>query len=100
MQFRGLAPSEFLPAQPAEPFRGPLPSEIDFAEAKRLVAARWLPIAAEGVRTAVAIVDELCVEYEWGWAVHWRPVEPKDARFVNRYPYPFLADRVARLARG
>jgi hypothetical protein len=35
---------------------------IDFATAKQLVSARWLPIAARRARSAVAIVDELCVE--------------------------------------
>ncbi len=67
---------------------------IDFAAAKQLVAERWLPIAAKRVRSAVAIVDELCVEYEWGWVIHWRPVEPKAPEFVNKYPHPYLADRV------
>lgn len=96
MQFVGITPPELLPAKPAEPRPEPLPSKIDFAETKRLVGEQWLPIAAERVGTAVAIVDELCVEYEWGWVIHWRPVEPEkgDPRFVNEYHFPFTADRV------
>lgn len=69
---------------------------INFAIAKRLVAEQWLPVAARRVGTAVAVVDGLCVEYEWGWVVHWRPVNPEfgDSRFVNEYHFPFIADRV------
>jgi hypothetical protein len=69
---------------------------IDFAAAKRLIGEQWLPVAAQRVGTAVAVVDELCVEYEWGWVIHWRPVAPEqgDSRFVNEYHFPFLADRV------
>lgn len=96
MRFSGLTPSELLPAVPAEPPADPLPSKIDFAEAKRLVAEKCLPVAAKRVETAVRVVDELCVEYEWGWVIHWRPVEPAkgDPRFVNEYHFPFTADRV------
>jgi hypothetical protein len=69
---------------------------IDFATAKRLVAEQWLPIAARRVGTAVAVADELCVEYEWGWVVYWRPITPEqgDPRLVNEYHFPFMADRV------
>jgi hypothetical protein len=96
MRFVGLAPSELQPPKPVEPRPGPLPSTIDFAEAKRLVGEMWLPIAEQRVGTAVRVVDELCVEYEWGWVIHWRPVEPEkgDPQFVNEYHYPFTADRV------
>jgi hypothetical protein len=96
MQFVGLTPSELMPAKPAEPCAGSLPSRIDFAEAKRIVEEQWLPIAERRVGTAVRVVDELCVEYEWGWVVHWRPVEPDkgDPRFVNEYHFPFTVDRV------
>jgi hypothetical protein len=96
MRFSGLALSELLPAKPVGFHPGPLPSRIDFAEAKRLVAEKWLPIAEKRVGTAVSVVDELCVEYEWGWVIHWRPVEPEkgDPRFVNEYHFPFTADRV------
>jgi hypothetical protein len=96
MQFVGLTPSELLLAREADPAPRPLPSKIDFAEAKRLVEEQWLPIAAERVGTAVRVVDELCVAYEWGWVIHWRPVESDqgDPRFVHEYHFPFTADRV------
>jgi hypothetical protein len=96
MQFRALTSSELLPAKPVEQRPGSLPSKIDFAEAKRLVGEKWLPMAARRVGTAVAVVDEQCVEYEWGWVIHWRPVEPDkgNPRFVNEYHFPFTADRV------
>jgi hypothetical protein len=69
---------------------------IDFATAKRLVGEQWLPIAAQRVGTTVAVVDDLCVEYEWGWVIHWRPtaLDEGDPRFVNEYHFPFTADRV------
>jgi hypothetical protein len=96
LSFRGLTLPELLPAPTAGPRPEPLPSKIDFVEAKRLVGEQWLPVAAERVGTAVAVVDELCAEYEWGWVVHWRPVAPErgDPRFVSEYHFPFTADRV------
>src|SRR4051812_24762814 len=68
----GLELQELLPAKPVE--RSPRHSAptTDFAGAKRLVAERCLPFAEERLGTAVRIVDELCVEYEWGWVIHWR----------------------------
>lgn len=93
--FVGVTLEELLPpiASPSTPHPEPT---IDFAEAKRRVAERWLPIAERRVGTAVHIVDERCVEYDWGWVVHWRPTEPEkgDPRFVNEYHFPFTADRV------
>ena len=73
-----------------------LPSKIDFSEAKRRVREKWLPIAAKRVGTGVAVVDELCVAYEWGWVIHWQPIDPEkgDPRFVNEYHFPYTADRV------
>ncbi len=96
MQFAGLALSELLPARPADPPPAPLPSSMDFAEARRRVAEKWLPIAAKRIGTAVSVVDELCIEYEWGWVIHWRPVEPDkgDPRFSNEHHFPYTADRV------
>jgi hypothetical protein len=96
IEFRGLALTELLPARPTESCPLPLPSKIDFAEARQRVAQHWLPTAAARVRTPVTVADELCVEYEWGWVVHWRPIEPEkgDPRFVNEYHFPYLADRV------
>ena len=69
---------------------------IDFATAKKLVAEQWLPVAAKRVGTTVAVVDGLCVEYEWGWVVHWCPTAPElgDPRFVNEHHFPFIVDRV------
>jgi hypothetical protein len=96
MQFVGLTTRELLPAKPAEPSPKPLPSKINFTDAKRLVTERWLPLDAKRVGTAVAIADELCLEYEWGWVIYWRPVDPEkgDPRFVNEYHFPYTADRV------
>ncbi|HEX4607061.1 MAG TPA: hypothetical protein VH092_02560 [Urbifossiella sp.] len=98
MRFVGLAPSELLPTKPAEPLPGPLPSKIDFAEAKRLVGEQWLPIAEERVGTAVRVVDELCVEYEWGWVIHWRPAGPPGSRRFPAGSRPWVVAGVAAAA--
>jgi hypothetical protein len=72
------------------------PATIDFDEAKRRIEEKWLPIAAQRVGTAVAIIDELCVEYDWGWVIYWKPINPELGKpdFVNEYHFPFTVDRV------
>ena len=70
---------------------------IDFQRAKVLFAAKMLWLAERNVRTPVEIVDEDCVEYEWGWEMHWRPIQPvpNTARELDsRYHFPFFVDRV------
>ncbi|WP_145055626.1 Rossmann-fold NAD(P)-binding domain-containing protein [Lignipirellula cremea] len=91
----GLTIDELAPKR-SSPSTVPLPSLIDFAEAKLRVADQWLPISERRVKTQVEIVDDLCVAYEWGWEIHWRPINPDDGdpRFVNEYHFPYLADRV------
>jgi hypothetical protein len=95
LQCYGLDVEEMLPAKPSMANPHPAPT-IDFATAKQLVAEQWLPIAEQRVGTVVRIVDEDCIEFEWGWVIYWQPVEPNkgDPRFVNEYHFPFLADRV------
>lgn len=91
----GLTIDELVPQRSSESTTQ-LKSLIDFEEAKLRVADRWLPINERRVKTQVAIVDELCIEYEWGWEIHWQPINPDDGdpRFVNEYHFPYLADRV------
>jgi hypothetical protein len=96
LRLSGLELHELLPAKPIEGnTHHPAPT-IDFISAKRLIAEQWLPVAEEEVGTAVHIVDELCVEYDWGWVIHWRPIDPKkgDPDSVNRYHWPFTVDCV------
>ena len=92
----GLTRAELLPAKSADPRPARLPSKIDFAEAKRLFGEECRPYCEERVGTAVAVIDEWCVEYEWGWVIHWRPVEPAkgNPRFVNERHFPYTIDRV------
>lgn len=96
MAFVGLDPSEVVPPSPPHPSTPHPCATIDFEKAKRRVAERWLPIAEQRIGTTARIVDARCVEYDWGWVIHWEPAEPErgDPRFVNEYHYPFTADRV------
>lgn len=96
LELRGLTLSELLPAKAGDPLQARLPSKINFKEAKRLAAEDSFEYYEEEMGTAIAVVDELCDEYEWGWVIKWRPVDPEKriARAMNKPYWPIPVDRV------
>ena len=96
LELHGLTLSELLPARAADPTPARLPSKIDFAEAKRLAAENSFAYYEEEMGTAIAVVDELCDEYEWGWVIRWQPIEPekRSARAMKKPYFPITVDRV------
>ena len=96
LELHGLSLSELLPAKAADPKPARSPSKIDFAEAKRLAVEDSFEYYEGDMGTAIAVVDELCDEYEWGWVIKWRPVDPekRTARAMNIPYFPITVDRV------
>jgi hypothetical protein len=96
LELHGLTLSELLPAKSAAPNPARLPSKIDFVEAKRLAAEEDFGYYEEEMGTALAVVDELCEEYEWGWVIRWRPIDPekRNSRARNKPYFPITVDRV------
>ena len=96
LELHGLTLSELLPARAADPAPTRLPSKIDFAEARRLAAEHSFAYYEAEVGTAIAIVVELCEEYEWGWGIRWQPIEAakRSASAIKRPYFPITVDRV------
>jgi len=69
---------------------------LSFQQAKNVIQATTFWIKEKQLQTAVEIVDSDCVEYDWGWLMHWAPTEPYSptARWVDEYHFPTLIDRV------
>ena len=84
--------SDCPPASPQLP--------LSFERAKSIVSAQMLWLGEHDRRTIADIVDDKCVEYEWGWEMHWRPTQPysSDARDLDKYCFPYLIDRVTGTA--
>lgn len=75
VELRGLTLSELLPARAAESTSERLPSKIDFTEAKRLAKEDSFAYYEAETGSPIAVVDDLCEQYEWGWIIRWRPIE-------------------------